>query len=119
MSEVVTAFGEGEVWTYEPLTSQPGVQPLTFGSSVSIPGMRTVNRQVTQEYDERSHSFKRMEVLTLVSPGYTLIASQGDRVSDGTLHWAIDSLVVGYALTHWTVKRDLSQIQSRKAQAGL
>ncbi len=119
LAQVLTAFGEGEAWTYAPLSSEPGVQPPTFGSTVSFTTAKTVSRNVGEEWDEISHTYKRMERLVLATTGITMVASQGDRISDGTNSWRIESFILGYALSHWTLTRDLPLLQSREAQRGV
>ncbi len=119
LGAVLTAFGEGEAWTYAALATEPGVQPPTFGSTTPFTSAKTVSRNVGEEWDENAHAYKRVERLVLATTGVTMVASQGDRISDGTNNWRIESFILGYALTHWTLTRDLPLIESRPSQGGV
>lgn len=119
ITDVLQAFCEGETWTYAPLSSLPGIKPPTYGTAVAFTYARTVSRNAGQEWDERSNSFIRRERVTITTNGITMVANQGDEISDGTLKWAIESFIIGYSHTHWTLIRDLPHIQSRPAQGGV
>ncbi len=106
-------------WSYAPLTSQPGAQPPTFGSSTNFGAAKIVSCNIGEEWDETSRSFKRVERMTIATTGITAVATLGDRISDGTNNWRIESSLLGYALSHWTLTRDLPLLQTRPVQGGV
>ncbi len=104
---------------YRRLTSRPGVEPRTYGTTTSTTALVS-NLTTVQEYDQHLQSYINAQRITVRFPGSVAELVQGDQVllPDGS-SWAIlELLSTGQDTNRYMCGKDVATLASGGDRGG-